>query len=297
MKNIWTTEFKVGLTVIGGTLILIFGIIWGKGFKLETDTYELEVYFENIGGMVLGEMVTANGFKVGKVKEIEPYGRYVLTTLEIKDDVELYEDADFVIISAELLAGMRVEIFPGYSDKLLDISKQPIKGRYGGRIVDVGLTIDELAKDMSGLTFRLDTTVMFINSFLEKGQFQKGVNNTLANLDSISFLFKKLLDENSGTFNQSMRNFEKTSSSLNAIVDSNATSLNRTFNNLTAITTRLDTISYSLQMVMQKIDNKNGTLGKMVNDSTLYNNLNKTLARIDSLAKVIKDEGLDIDLF
>ena len=297
MKNIWTTEFKVGLTVITGTLILIFGIIWGKGFKLETDTYQLDVYFENIGGMVLGEMVTANGFKVGTVKKIEPYGRYVLTTLEIKDDVELYEDADFVIISAELLAGMRVEIFPGYSDKLLDLSKQPIKGRYGGRIVDVGLTIDQLARDMSILTFRLDTTVILVNGFLKKGELQKGVNRTMANLDSISFLFKELLDDNSGSFHQSMLNFEKTSASLNALLDSNSTSLNKTFKNLTAVTTRLDTISYSLQMVLQKIDQKNGTLGKMVNDTTLYNNLNRTLARIDSLAKVIKDEGLDIDLF
>jgi hypothetical protein len=52
-----------------------------------------------------------------------------------------------------------------------------------------------------------------------------------------------------------------------------------------------------MQMLLKNVENKQGTLGKMVYDSTLYNNLSKTLSSIDSLAKAIKQDGLDIDLF
>lgn len=297
MERLKSTEFKVGLTVLVSTFILIFGIIWGKGFKLEPDKMEIEVEFENIGGMVPGDPVTVNGVKEGKVLEVAARGRRVLTKLEISDHVVLYDDASFVVVSAELLAGMRVEIYPGDSNKKINMATQPFQGRYGGRIVDVGLTIDELAKDMSGLTFRLDTTVAMVNSLLRKGELQKSITGTLDNLNDVSGELRIFLNANSKTLSKAITDLEKGAGKFNAIIDSNETNVKGTLFNINKISARLDTVSTSLKDVMLKIEDRDGTIGKMVNDSTLYISLNKTLARIDSLAKQIKDDGLDIDLF
>lgn len=297
MGSLRTTEFKVGLTVILSTAILIIGIILGKGFKFEPDKIEILVKFDNIGGMVPGDPVTVNGVKEGKVLDVYMDGRDVLARLELSDQVQLYKDATFVIVSAELLAGMRVEIHPGFSDENINMSKQPFNGRYGGRIADVGLTIGALATDLSSLTFKLDTTVSMINTLLNKGDLQRNITATVANLDNVSTSLKTFLNANSKNMTSAINSLEKGSQKFDAIMDSNKTSITTSIRNIGAISTRLDTMSTSLQVILKNIQDKKGTLGMMVHDTTLYKNLNMTLSRIDSLAKQIKEEGLDIDLF
>jgi len=173
MKRVFSTEFKVGLTIIVSTLILIFGIIWGKEFRIHTDKYQINVLFDKVGGMVPGDPVTVNGVKEGKILQIGWQDRQVLCTLELNDRIQLYEDATFTVVSAELLAGMKVEIEVGHSAKKINLSLQPFRGAYGGRIVDVGMVIGDLATDMSRLSFRIDSTISMINALLTKGSLQK----------------------------------------------------------------------------------------------------------------------------
>jgi phospholipid/cholesterol/gamma-HCH transport system substrate-binding protein len=293
MKNLFTTEFKVGLTIIVATLILIFGIIWGKEFRLRTNKYQLSLTFENVGGMVPGDPVMVNGVKEGKVLDIGWLNRHVLVEIEISDDVPLYEDATFTITSLELLAGMKIEVNPGLSDKKINLSRQPFKGKYGGQMVDVGLTLNDLARDVNALTLRLDTTIIMINQMLGNGTLQKDLSRTLTNLNQISSQMKNLPVD----LNRSLTNFDDAVDDLSMVVKNNETGIHSTLQNINAITSRLDTVSTSLKTVMVKIENQEGTLGKMVYDPALYNNLSKALVTIDSLARQIKDDGLDIDLF
>jgi len=297
LEQLKTTEFKVGLTVILATAILIVGIILGKGFKLEPDKVEIRVKFDNIGGMVPGDPVTVNGLRAGKVLEVYTADREVIVLMELSDHIQLYEDASFIVVSAELLAGMRVEIHPGFSSNHINMAKQPFQGTYGGRIVDVGLTIDELARNLSGLTFKLDSTTQMINVMLRKGELQKNITGTVANLDKVSASMAHFINSNSKDMSSAIGNLARGSQKFDALMDSNKTSIASSIQNIGRISTRLDTVSTSLQTIIRQIENKQGTLGKMLHDTTLYNNLNHTLARIDSLAKQIKDEGLDIDLF
>jgi len=292
-----STEFKVGLTVIVATAILVLGIIWGKNYRFEDHTRELTVLFENVGGMQPGEPVTINGVKSGKVKSVEPYQRQVLTRLEIQDDVPLYEDARFIVISDELLAGMRVEIFPGESNQPLNMAREPFQGRYGGRIVDVGITIGELAEEMTALTHRIDTTVMMVNDFMGSGALQQDIRQTLANLQQTSSGLKNFVNENGERMGRTIGNLEAGSATFNAILDSNKAAIGGTMQNFSKVSSRLDTISITLAGMLKEIESQQGTLGKMVYDPALYVNLTKALASIDSLAQQIKKEGLDIDLF
>jgi phospholipid/cholesterol/gamma-HCH transport system substrate-binding protein len=293
MNSIFTTEFKVGLTVIISTLILIFGIIWGKEFRLKTNKYHLSLTFENVGGMVPGDPVMVNGVKEGKVLELGWLDREVLVNIELTNNVPLYEDATFTITSLELLAGMKIEVNPGISDRKINLSQQPFKGKYGGQMVDVGLTINDLARDVNALTMRLDTTIIMINQLLGAGTLQEDLSKTLTNLNAVSYQMKNLPKD----LNRSLTNFDEAVDDFSMVVKNNETGIHSTLNNINVITSRLDTVSTSLKQVMGQIENQEGTLGKMVYDPSLYNNLSKTLLTIDSLAKKIKDDGLDIDLF
>ncbi len=290
-------EFKVGLTVIIATTILLGAIIWGKGLRLEPDTYEIRVLFENVGGMVPGDPVTVNGLKAGKVKQLLTRERSVLCILQISDHIQLYRDATFTIVSAELLAGMRVEINPGHSPDRINLARQPFKGRYGGRIVDVGMTIGQLAENISGLTFRLDSTVSMINKLLEKGNLQRDLSQSLANLNQTTTRFRELLAGNAQRWNNSMVNLEQGSLNFKNMLDSNRVMINQSFAHLGQISARLDTASTSLNAILRQLNSREGSLGKALYDSTLYIRITKTLISLDSLSSHIKREGLDINLF
>ncbi len=293
MNKTLSAEFKVGLTVIVSTLILIFGIIWGKEFRLHTDKYELDILFENVGGMIPGDPVTVNGVKEGKVLKIGWDGRQVLCTIQLNNRVQLYEDAIFTVISAELLAGMKVEIFPGKSSQKINLSHQPFHGSYGGRIVDVGIVIGELAEDMSALSFRIDSTISMVNTLLETGDLQKNLTGSIANIHMITESFRSLPKR----FGKTLNNLDSVVTRVNGLVRNNGQDIGETLNNLNSISVRLDTVTTSMQSMLQEIQTKKGSMGKMIYDSTLYIRINKTLLSVDSLANQIKNEGLELDFF
>lgn len=293
MKTGLTTEFKVGLTVVISTLILIFGIIWGKEYRLKTNKYQLSVLFDNVGGMVVGDPVTVNGVKEGKVLQIGWKNRDVLCRFELNDHVQLYEDASFTVISAELLAGMKIEIFPGKSVKHINLSQQPFRGKYGGRIVDVGLVIGELAEDLSALSFRIDTTITMINALLEGGGLQKDLQQSLNNLNRLTGDLRTVPND----LRYTMSSLDTLLSNVNSLIDQNTEPVHSALGNFNTLASRLDTVASSLQLVMNKIENQEGSLGKLVHDPQLVDHLNRTLLSIDSLAQKFKKEGVKISLF
>lgn len=293
MNKLFTTEFKVGITIITSTLILILGIIWGKEFRLTTNKYQIDIMFENVGGMIPGDPVTVNGVKEGKVVKIGWNGRLVLCTVELNDHIQLFEDATFSVISAELLAGMKVEIFPGKSTQKINLSRQPFMGDYGGRIVDVGIVIGELAEDMSLLSFRIDSTIKMVNTLLETGRLQEDLSGSLANIHSITKDFKGFPKR----FGHTLTGLDSAVSSVNRLVRNNDQNVGKTLNNLNVISARLDTVAGSMRTVLSAVEKREGALGQMIYDTTLYNHLNRTLLGIDSLARQIKNEGLELDLF
>ncbi|MCD6374020.1 MAG: MCE family protein [Caldisericaceae bacterium] len=292
-KNVFSTEIKVGLTVVVATFILVYGIIWGKGYRLHINKYQLQLLFDNVGGMVPGDPVTVNGVKEGKVLSIDWQDRDVLVTIELNDRVKLFEDASFIIISAELLAGMKVEIDPGKSNKKLNLAKQPFRGKYGGRIVDVGLTIDKLAQDMSSLTFRLDTTTALINDLLKSGHLQKSITSTLNNLDQLSADFAPVPDSLKTTINR----LNMAINQINQMIGENRKPLNASLQEIQAMGKNINQLTSQLNKTMKEIESQRGTLGKVVYDSTLYKNLNKTLLTVDSLARRLRKKGLKLSLF
>ncbi len=292
-KRLFSTEFKVGLTVVIATFILVYGIIWGKGYSLKTHKHQLQLVFDNIGGMVPGDPVTVNGVKEGKVVNIDWKGRDVLVTIELDDRVKLYEDATFTIISAELLAGMKVEIFPGRSERRLNLAKQPFHGKYGGRIVDVGLTIDKLAQDMSALTFRLDTTTALINSLLRTGQLQENITSTLENLNAISAGFASLPD----TLSETLTQLNAAIRNVNRLINENRQPVASSLKELESMGKNINQLTQNLNKTLKEIQTQRGTLGKVMYDSTLYNNLNKTLLTVDSLADRLRKKGLKLSIF
>ncbi len=119
MTNEEQTDIKVGITVLAGIALLLFGIGWAKGWNTAGHEIRYQAAFQNAGGLELGDPVTLNGVKRGIVREVETRQSDVLVTMGFSDKLDLHEDASASISMLELMTGKKVELHPGTSSKPL----------------------------------------------------------------------------------------------------------------------------------------------------------------------------------
>jgi phospholipid/cholesterol/gamma-HCH transport system substrate-binding protein len=282
-----TIELRVGLVVVSAIAILVVGIIWIKGIKFNQTQYTYSVIFPNVGTLKGGDPVSVSGVEKGKVKKIQLYRGDVLVTLDLGADVVLKKDAKFTVKNIGLMGERFVDVQTGYSDTLLDLS-QPVRGYYDTGIPEVMGRVGEMIDQLSRLVANLE-------GVLGTEWSRESLIETIKNLKEISHDMNALLNRNKGKFDQTMDNLSYSSAELKKIIDQNKEKLQTTVDNfgeasvkLDNVVTTLDTISISLKKLTSKIEKGEGTLGQLVNDTTLYEQIKKTTQHVDDLIQDIK---------
>ena len=120
MKNQKKTEFKVGLTVIISIIVLLWVLGWAKNFSFNSNEKTLSISFQNIAGLLIGDVVSVQGIKEGYVKSISNENNSVIVTVTLSERTNLKEDARFSIMMIDLMGGKKIEIVPGISDSKID---------------------------------------------------------------------------------------------------------------------------------------------------------------------------------
>jgi phospholipid/cholesterol/gamma-HCH transport system substrate-binding protein len=282
-----TIELRVGLVVVLALAILVVGIIWVKGIRFNQTQNTYSVIFPDVGALKVGDPVSVSGVEKGKVRKIQLYRGNVLVALDLAADVVLKKDAKFMVRNIGLMGERFVAVQTGYSDTLLDLS-HPAVGHYDTGIPEVmgrmGEVIDKLSRLVENLEGVLGTK-WSSESMLE----------TIKNLKEVSHNLNLLLDRNQGKFDQTMDDLSYSSGELKKIVSENKEKLQSTVDNfgeasikLGNIVTTLDTLSMSLKKLSSKIESGEGTLGQLVNDTTLYDQIKKTTQHVDDLILDIK---------
>ena len=282
-----TTELRVGVVVLLSCAILIFGLIWVKGIRFDQTRYRYSVIFPNVGSLEVGDPVCVSGVPKGKVERIKLYQGDVLVTCNLTTDVILKKDANFTIMNVGLMGERFIAVKTGHSDTLLDLS-QPIRGYYDTGIPEVMGKMGEMINQVKRLTGHLEAVVGTPSS-------QDALIGTIKNLKEITQKTNALLDRNQERFDQTLKDLSYTSSELKKMVTENKGKLQSTVDNFSSaskklenITTTLDSLSISLKNLSFKIEGGEGTLGRLVNDTTLYEQIKKTTQDVDSLIQDIK---------
>ncbi len=280
-------ELRVGLVVALAIAILVVGIIWVKGIRFDQAKYEYSVIFPDVGALKVGDPVSVSGVEKGKVKKIQLYQGDVLVDLSLESDVVLKKDAKFTVKNIGLMGERFVAVQTGYSDTLLDLS-QPVRGDYDTGVSEVMGMMGEMIDQLSRLVANLEGVLGTKSS-------RESLIDIIRNLKEVSRAMNALLDRNRGKFNQTMDNLSHSSSELRKVIDENKEKLQTTVDNfaeasvkLDNVVTALDTISISLKQLTSKIESGEGTLGQLVNDTTLYEQIKKTTQHVDDLILDIK---------
>lgn len=282
-----SVELKVGIVVVLAAIIFVWGVIWIKEYEFRQERHTYSVLFPNVGALEVGDPVAVLGVAKGKVEKIQLYQGDVLVTFNLTTDVVLKEDAKFTVMNIGLMGERFIEVETGHSLKPLNLLR-PVKGFYDSGIPEVMGMMGEMVTEIRNLTAHL-------TGALGTEWSEESIKEIVRNLKKISTDLNSLLTENKNRMNQTLEDVSYTSAELKKMVEENKSRVETTMKNfsqastkLENITQTLDSLSLSLKNLSQKIEKGEGTLGQLISDTLLYQDLKQTVKSVDELIQDIK---------
>lgn len=277
----------IGLTAVVALLILIFGINFLRGINLFHTSNYYFVTYESVVGLNVSAPVTCNGFKVGQVREMRyEYDDPGHVTCELALDKELkVPEGTVAVLSADLLGTASIVLEMPMSNQYLPVGSK-LPGRQQAGLVD-GLQQDllpQLAAVMPQIDSLLHAVTLVVSdpALLAAVQRLDKITTDLQVLSTNAAAASKQLPAVVSNADQLVANLNATSAKLDSVMATvNQMPLDQTMADVQQIAANLKALTGQLQ-------NKDSSLGMLINDPGLYNNLNATVASLDSLILDVK---------
>ena len=287
-------EFKTGVVAV----VIISLFIWGYNYMKGLNLFDgpLQTYFTeytNVQGLNTSSVVTINGVEVGKVLDIKfskdetKRGRLIVE-FSVEEDFDFSKNSVAKIYSASLMGGKSLAIVPSYEGETA-VSGDFLRG--------------EIESDIfSSVTEKLNP-------------LQAKVENVIVSADSLMTGLTDVLDVKSrqslkssiAELNLTVTNFKNASQSVNKLIESNDEKLSRTLTNAEEMTKNLSKLSdtlvnanlgltirdiestiTSLNEVLNGLEKGEGSLGKLLKDEEMYNNLTNASKELEELLNEMK---------
>jgi phospholipid/cholesterol/gamma-HCH transport system substrate-binding protein len=281
-------EFRVGVIILIVILIMAWSLYWLQGYKLESNSQLVQVWFDDVGTLSVGDKVTVNGVHKGKVNNLYLAEGGVIVDLRIYQDVSLRSDATFRIRNMGVMGERYVAIYPGRDSATLDVSV-PAKGLYDTGLPELMGTLGDMTQELKSMVATLRKTVASDTS-LER------FNNTVANLERSSEAIVSYFHRNESKLDKTAENFLQASARLNHLlagkeerVDSTLQRIERASMGLEQFVVGLDTLSIAARRLATAINEGDGTMQAMLEDRRLYDDLRKTADDLDDLILDIRE--------
>lgn len=266
LRKYFTKEVRIGLVGVVSLFLLIYGINYLKGIRLFHPTTYYYVKYTNINGLSKSSPVFADGYKVGLVSDIiYDYKNPGNVFVEIELDVDMrLPKGTTAELETDMLGGIKVN--------LLLVNNLRERYEVGDTIVGVASTgmmakVADIMPQVEQMLPKLDSILTSLNKMLADENIPatlESVKNITANLDKASVQFNVMMS----------RDVPRLTNKLNTISD-----------NFIAITDNLKDFDYastlgqveetvsSVKMFTDKLCSPEGTVGLLMNDTQLYDNL------------------------
>ncbi len=299
-------ELKVGIIVIAALAAFYFGFNFLKGADIFSEKRQFYVVYPRVDGLSVDNSVQYNGIKVGRVNSVDLIGGGsdgILVGFEVtNDELHVADNSVANIVSMDLFNSKAIVIERGDSeieaksgdtlvsaieaDLKTDITKrlQPIQQKAENLMLSIDSTIAVYKKigenlshhDLDKTLNNLDATLLSLSSAANSID-DLARNNSYkleAVLDNVGSITENLR-KNNDQLTEIFRNFSQISDSIAAA------DLVRTINNA-------GDAMVQVASVMEKIDKGEGTIGQLVNNDTLYYNLEEASLELDKLVEDIR---------
>ena len=278
-------EIRIALVAIVGILVLFFGMKFLKGVQFFSNDHVYYVSFSDISGLSTSSPIYANGFKVGTVKSIDydydkPGEIIAAVGLDKKLQVPNGSRAE---IESDLLGNVRVNLLLGEASSGII----PVGGKIPGEIYSGALNkAAQMIPQIEKILPKLDSILTNLNTLTADPAIAQSLHNvqhitndlttTTAQLNN---LLTSLNKEVPGMITRA-----------NTVLDqSGQLATNLAAVNVEATMSKVEQTLENLHQFTDKLNNNSGSLGLLMNDKSLYNNLNSTIAHADSLMVNIRE--------
>ena len=287
-------ELKTGIIAV-----IIIGIsIWGFNFLkgqnlLDPGSRTFKVEYARIGGLSESSTVTINGLKVGKVDNIEfdtslEKRGHLLVTFIIDNDFEFSKRSIVKIYSPNPLSGSNLAIIPDYEGDMA-ISGDLLQGEMEESLfTSIGERLNPLQQKIESVIVRADTLFSGLNKVLNEKTIDE-INGSVSDLGAtIAAIRKTIVSVNAMVLDNQQNlkhtlentkniteNFSKVSDSINAI-------------DFGKIINKADEAVSNFNEMSKKINSGEGTIGQLINDKRMYDNLEAATRELEQLLRDIK---------
>ena len=284
-----TKNMKIALTVLLGLVLLYWGINYLKGINLLTPANYFYTEVESTDGLLEAAPITVNGFQVGQVREINyDYEKNKITVMmAMNKEMKVPEGSTINMVSGLM----------GGASLVLNLGKGPAMetGSYIPTTDIPGLmdhVTDNVVPMVTDMLPKVDSIVSNINGLTA----DPALVAALSRLDGISRQLQISAQQLTQLMNSLNRSVPGVMNNVNGITNNltgaagNLTDLSASLKQMPLDETmnKLNTTLANLQTLSEQLNDKNSSLGKIMNDRELYDNANHAIASLDSLLMDIK---------
>ncbi|MEO9021418.1 MAG: MlaD family protein [Ginsengibacter sp.] len=296
-------ETKIGLMALIGIVLLIVGFNFLKGQGLFEKKNHIYAVYQDVQGLARSNPVMINGVQVGRIENLDGGKdmRRIVVTISLNKEVNI-PDSSLAVINPNLLGSPTLEIQLGNSSNYMKNGDTLLTSLSGGAFDEAMKIINPVLYEVRNAVKSLDSVLTTITGIFDnhtKNNIKSMVENL--NLATASFVvtsasLKEIMDTQNGALSKSLNNVNTFTANLNSNngkLDSILESTRKFSQNLSSVDLKqtLDTLNVAInnfKQSAQKINSKEGSMGLLLNDKTLYNNLEATTNKVNILLDDIR---------
>jgi phospholipid/cholesterol/gamma-HCH transport system substrate-binding protein len=285
-RNSRVAAIQVGIAGLLAIVLLFAGIAWLKEYRVGKRKTYLTARFEEVGNLSEGDPVTVRGVRKGAVTAIHLEDQGVRVEFEIDKSVTLHPDAQLRVANIGFMGEKFLALEPGSAPGNFD-RRQPIPGRFQSGVPEVIAGTGDLVIETTELASRRN---VFLDA-LDPATVQRASRNMEKATTSLS----QTLDQNRADLRATIVDFREAARDLRKIASANSEQVTTSVRDvgsasrkLAALSDQLSTTAASLDRVVNRIDQSQGSVGKAISDSTLYVEMRETLHNTNQLVKDIQ---------
>ena len=287
-------ETKVGIMAAFSIALLIIGYNFLKGNAIFSDETVLYARYSHVDGLAVSKPVLINGFQIGRVDKLQLLSDgTILATLKIKGKYEIPKNSIAKLEGTDLLGSKAIVMSLGTGTDFAQ-DGDTLNANVAKGLLE---TVQPVQKKAELIIAKMDSILTSVNTILNPS-FQKNVDksfnsiaSTLTSLEATSKKVDNLVGSEGSRVAAILANVEAISANLRK----NNEKINGNLNNISTVTDQVAAANFKqtidnankavadLQGIVSKVNNGQGSLGMLVNDTKMYENLTNATKNLDNL--------------